>query len=81
MGSLPTRPYYSESEAARAMGLSIEEFRVLIRRHIIEAEEDIQNVPLTSFHPSDLLLLKLLAAKRSSRPAAAPSVLTVDGQA
>lgn len=52
---------YSENEAAQQLGVSIEELRVLIRRHIVVDEEDANNVPMTSFQPSDLLLLRLLA--------------------
>jgi len=54
---------YSEQEAAKELGLSIEEFRTLIKSHIVESEEDLNNVPVASFHPSDLLLLKLLSAR------------------
>jgi len=57
------KAYYSESEAARTLGISIEEFRGLIRRHIVETEEDLHNCPKTTFCPADLLLLKLLSGR------------------
>jgi hypothetical protein len=53
---------YSEAEAARELGVSVEQLRSLIRSHVAESDEDINNVPATSFHPSDLLLLKLFLA-------------------
>jgi len=51
---------YTETEAAQQLGVSIEEFRVLIRRHIVVDEADSGNVPMTSFQPSDLLVLRLM---------------------
>lgn len=51
---------YSEAEAARELGLSVDQLRQLIRSHIADSDEDINNVPATSFHPSDLLVLRLL---------------------
>ena len=52
---------YSEQEAANELGISLEELRRLIRSHIAESDEDLNNVSVTSFHPSDLLVLKLLS--------------------
>ena len=52
--------YYTESEAARELGVSIDDFRSLVRRHILDAEEDAANLPITTYQPSDLLLLRLL---------------------
>jgi hypothetical protein len=59
------KAYYSEVEAARTLGVSVTEFRELVRRHIIEREEDMGNVELTTFHAADLLLLKMLAGRRA----------------
>jgi hypothetical protein len=56
----PTKTQYSEHEAAQELGVSVEELRTLIRSHIVETDEDLDNVPSASFHPSDLLVLKLL---------------------
>ena len=55
---------YTESEAAHQLDVSIEELRVLIRQHIIIDEADTSNVPMTTFQPSDLLVLRLM--RRSS---------------
>ena len=57
---------YSEAEAAQQLGISIEELRTLIRRHIVVEDSDANNVPMTSFQPSDLLVLRLLAKNRLS---------------
>lgn len=59
--SRPSKGYFNENEAAQALGLTLEQLRLLVRRHILQAEEDLANLPITSFQPSDLLLLRLLA--------------------
>lgn len=61
-----SKPYFNEMEAARHLGISIDEFRVLVRRHIIEREEDLNNMPITTFHASDLLLLRMLTGRTTS---------------
>ena len=62
----PAKTQYSENEAAAELGVSLEELRTLIRSHIIETDEDLNNVPMASFHPSDLLVLKLLLSSKAS---------------
>jgi hypothetical protein len=58
----PGKGYYTEIEAAQQLGLSLEELRTLVRRHILpNSEEDVNKLQMTSFQPSDLLLLKLLS--------------------
>ena len=52
---------YSEIEAAEELGISIEQLRGMIRSHVIDRDEDLTNVPVTTFQPSDLLILRLLA--------------------
>jgi hypothetical protein len=61
----PAKTQYSENEAAAELGVSLEELRTLIRSHIIETDEDLNNVPMASFHPSDLLVLKLLLSSKA----------------
>ena len=53
---------YTETEAAEELGVSIERLRVLIRNHIVTSDEDLSNVSIASFQPSDLLLLKFLTS-------------------
>jgi hypothetical protein len=57
----PAKSQYSEIEAANELGISIEMFRKMIRHHVVESDEDLTNVPATSFQPSDLLVLRLLS--------------------
>ena len=60
------KPQYSEQEAARELGVSVEELRTLIRSHIVQTDEDLNNVPMASFQPSDLLVLKLLLSSKGN---------------
>jgi hypothetical protein len=52
---------YSEVEAAEELGISVAQLRTMIRSHVVDRDEDINNVPVTTFQPSDLLVLRLLA--------------------
>jgi hypothetical protein len=52
---------YSEPEAAQELGVTVEQLRALIRSHIAQSEEDLNHVAVATFHPSDLLVLKILA--------------------
>jgi hypothetical protein len=52
---------YSETEAAEELGISVEQLRRMIRSHVVDRDEDLNNVPVTTFQPSDLLILRLLA--------------------
>ena len=54
------KAHYTEAEAAQALGISVDSLRILVRRHILDSEEDVQKLSMTSFQPSDLLLLRLL---------------------
>ena len=57
---------YSEVEAAEELGISVEKLRTMIRSHVVDRDEDLTNVPVTTFQPSDLLILKLLAGMPTS---------------
>jgi hypothetical protein len=52
---------YSENEAAEELGVSVEQLRRMIRSHVVDRDEDVHNIPVTTFQPSDLLILRLLA--------------------
>lgn len=56
------RAQYSESEAAKALGVTVDQLRALIREYIVEKEDDLKNLPRASFHASDLLVLRFLSA-------------------
>lgn len=62
----PAKTQYSEHEAAQELGVSVDQLRTLIRSHIVETDEDLNNVAVASFHPSDLLVLKILAGSKPS---------------
>jgi len=57
------KSHYSETEAAEELGVSVEQLRLMIRSHVVDRDEDLSNIPATSFQPSDLLILRLLAGK------------------
>ena len=57
----PTKSQYTEAEAAEELGISLEQLRTMIRSHVVDRDEDLNNVPVTTFQPSDLLILRLLA--------------------
>jgi hypothetical protein len=62
-GTLPSKQnktQYSEVEAAQELGVTVEQLRVLIRSHIAQSDEDLNHIAVASFHPSDLLVLKIL---------------------
>jgi len=63
---------YSEAEAALELGVTVDELRTLIRSHIAQTDEDLNHIAVASFHPSDLLVLKILA-RQTSDPAPADS--------
>lgn len=56
-----SKSQYSELEAAQELGVTVDQLRALIRSHIAQSEEDLNHVASTSFHPSDLLVLKILS--------------------
>ena len=56
----PGKSQYTEVEAAEELGISVERLRLMIRSHVIDRDEDLNNVPVTTFQPSDLLILRLL---------------------
>ncbi len=59
----PPKSQYSEIEAAEELGISVTELRGMIRSHVVDRDEDINNVPATTFQPSDLIVLRLLTRK------------------
>jgi hypothetical protein len=66
-GTLSTKAnqtQFSEAEAAHELGVTVEQLRTLIRSHIAQTDEDLNHVAVASFHPSDLLVLKILAGQK-----------------
>jgi len=60
VSSRPGKGQYSEAEAAEELGISVAQLRTMIRSHVVDRDEDLNNVPVTTFQPSDLLILRLL---------------------
>jgi hypothetical protein len=63
--SRPGKGQYSEAEAAEQLGVSVLQLRSMIRSHVVDRDEDLNNVPVHTFQPSDLLLLRLLTGKQT----------------
>jgi len=56
----PGKGQYSEAEAAEELGITVAQLRTMIRSHVVDKDEDLNNVPAHTFQPSDLLILRLL---------------------
>ena len=65
VGSRPGKGQYSEAEAAEQLGISVMQLRTMIRSHVVDKDEDLNNVPATTFQPSDLLILRLLTGMQT----------------
>ena len=61
-----SKSQYTEVEAAEELGVSIDRLRTIIRSHVVDRAEDAVNIPVTTFQPSDLLILRLLAGMPTS---------------
>ena len=61
LASRLSKGQYSETEAAEELGVSVEQLRTLVRRHIVETDEDLNNLSVAGLQPSDLLVLRLLS--------------------
>jgi len=61
MAPRAAKSQYTEIEAAEELGITLGQLRTMIRSHVLERDEDLNNVPVTTFQPSDLLILRLLA--------------------
>ena len=63
----PGKSQYSETEAAEQLGISVAQLRTMIRSHVVDKDEDLNNVPSHTFQPSDLLILRLLTGRQLHR--------------
>lgn len=68
MPSKLPKAFYNETEAARALGVSPQEFRYLLRQHLGSSEAETDNSPQTTYHASDVLLLKMFVSGRLPVP-------------
>lgn len=62
------KAFYSEIEAARALGVTPQEFRALLRQHLGTIDAELDNSPQTTYHASDVLLLRMFVAGRLDVP-------------
>ena len=73
MSPIPTtrsaKSQYTESEAAVALGVSVEQLRTLIRSHIVKTDEDMAHVAAATYQPSDLLVLRMILNGLATAPA------------
>ena len=51
---------YSEHEAANVLGVSIDQFRSLVRDHIVKDATIPVDTSVPTYHPSDLVVLRIL---------------------
>jgi DNA-binding transcriptional MerR regulator len=63
------RTVYSEHEAARTLGVSVEQLRSLVKNHIVK-DEDVPADAVRTFQESDLLILKILSGAVAGSTAA-----------
>jgi hypothetical protein len=61
----PPKGFYSEIEVAESIGVSVEQLRSIVKRHIVQAEEDVDKIPRAWYQPSDVVMLRVLAANSS----------------
>jgi hypothetical protein len=60
----PGKTEYTQTEAANALGLSPDQFRLLLRRHLVK-DDELGNVEAMRFRPTDILLLGVLGGSGS----------------
>ena len=65
-----SKTHFSEAEAAESLGVSVDRLRSMIRNYIAPGDEEMNNVPQTTFQQSDLLLLRLLSGMRARQSGA-----------
>ena len=72
MASKLPKAFYSETEASRSLGVSAQEFRSLLRHHLGASEVETDKSGETTYHASDILLLKMFVAGRLPVPPPQP---------
>ena len=55
------RLQYSEIEAADMLGLTVDQLRTLVKNHIVKDDSEGAPITISSFQPSDLVVLRILA--------------------
>ncbi|MEZ5402074.1 MAG: hypothetical protein R2729_20545 [Bryobacteraceae bacterium] len=57
------KDYFTETEAAHSLGITVEEFRNLVRQHLEPDEQMMGNVSVTAYKKSNLMLLRWLTGR------------------
>lgn len=60
--------YFNENEAARVLNVSVDQFRMLLKQHILDRADDVVNSSQTTFHASDVLLLRMFTKQGLQPP-------------
>ena len=69
------KAFYSEVEACRSLGVTAVEFRTLLRHHLGASETETDRSPETTYHASDIMLLRLFVAGRLDVPPPQPKAV------
>lgn len=81
MAAKPPKEYFTPEEAAKVLGLTPDQFRVLVRKHIAKTEDDMVHVHDTVYHLSDLFVLRWVTGQypgaNIEAPESAPSPAAV----
>ncbi|HET8550626.1 MAG TPA: MerR family transcriptional regulator [Bryobacteraceae bacterium] len=62
----PQKSQYTEDEAAEFLGVSVDQLRSLIHKHVLSEEEAGSAAGLAVYRRSDLLLLRLLRTQQAN---------------
>ena len=77
------RPHLSEAEAASQLGMSVEQFRTLIRETVGHSDPEMKNpdkpLPNGFFHPSDIVVLRMMMLARANGGGAGIAPQVLDG--
>jgi hypothetical protein len=63
----PPKGFFSEIEVAESIGVSVEQLRSIVKRHIVQAEEDVDKIPRAWYQPSDVVMIRMLVAGSAVR--------------
>lgn len=58
-----SKTQFSEPETAQMLGLTVDQLRLLVRNHIVK-DEALEDPPMTTYQPTDVVLLRILARLR-----------------
>ena len=56
----PSKSNFTELEAANRLGVTVDQLRVMVQRHIVAGATEAVSTPVATYSSSDLVVLKLL---------------------